>query len=85
MEYHKGWIENLKNEERTMKESINNCINKGLTKNAVRAKQILEFSFPDDGENLEPVMSKEVWKHGMSINEDLKHRFADWSPLGKRS
>ena len=37
MEHHKGWIENLKNEERTMKESINNCIDKGLTKNALRA------------------------------------------------
>ncbi len=36
--YHEGWIENLKNEERTMKESINKCIDENLTRDPVRAK-----------------------------------------------
>jgi len=40
-----GWIENLKNEERTMKESITKCIDDGLTKDPVRAKEIYDFSF----------------------------------------
>lgn len=37
MEHHKGWIENLKNEERTMKDSIRKCIDDGFTKDKKRA------------------------------------------------
>jgi hypothetical protein len=38
MEKHKGWVENLKNEERTMKDSIKKCIDDGFTKDPIRAK-----------------------------------------------
>jgi hypothetical protein len=37
-ERHKGWIENLRHEEKTMKDSINKCIDDGLTKDPARAK-----------------------------------------------
>ena len=37
-ERHKGWIENLRHEEKTMKDSINKCIDDGLTRDPVRAK-----------------------------------------------
>lgn len=47
MELHKGWIENLTNEERTMKDSIKNCIDGGYTKDVSRAKEIYKFSFED--------------------------------------
>lgn len=43
MEKHEGWIENLRNEKRTMKDSIKNCISGGYTKDASRAEKILQF------------------------------------------
>jgi len=47
MERHEGWIENLKNEQRTMKDSIQRCIDGNLTKDPERAKQILNFAFSE--------------------------------------
>ena len=44
---HDGWIEGLKNEEKTMKDSIKRCIEGGYTRDPDRAKQILKFQFPD--------------------------------------
>lgn len=38
MEKHKGWIENLKNERRSMKDSIRKCIHGGYTKDKERAE-----------------------------------------------
>jgi len=38
MEKHKGWIENLKNERRSMKDSIKKCINGGYTRDKDRAE-----------------------------------------------
>jgi len=38
MERHEGWIENLRNEERTMKDSIKKCIDGGYTRDIGRAK-----------------------------------------------
>lgn len=37
-ELHEGWIENLRNETRTMKASINKCIDDDLTRDPGRAK-----------------------------------------------
>jgi len=35
---HDGWIEGLKNEEKTMKDSIKRCIDGGYTRDPERAK-----------------------------------------------
>lgn len=48
MARHEGWIENLRNEERSMKDSIQKCIDGGYTRDPERARQILKFSFPDE-------------------------------------
>jgi len=37
MEIHEGWLENLRNEERAMKESLKKCIDGGYTSNPQRA------------------------------------------------
>lgn len=47
MAKHEGWIENLRNEERSMKDSIKKCIDGGYTRDPERARQILKFSFPE--------------------------------------
>jgi hypothetical protein len=47
IEKHDGWIESLKNEERTMKDSIVRCIDGKYTMDPERAKRILKFSFPE--------------------------------------
>jgi len=36
LEKHEGWLENLKNEERTMKESWKKCIDHNLTRDPNR-------------------------------------------------
>ena len=66
--YHEGWIENLKNEERTMKESINKCIDENLTRDPVRAKQIYDFSFKESWGNKDLPLTDEQWQKGTSIN-----------------
>ena len=81
-EYHKGWIENLRAEERTMKESINKCIDDELTRDPARAKQIYDFSFLENGDERDQVTSKEQWKRGISINEGLQSKFKHWKPNG---
>jgi hypothetical protein len=47
MAKHEGWIENLRNEERSMKDSIKKCIDGGYTRDPERARQILKFAFPE--------------------------------------
>ena len=68
MEHHKGWIENLQNEERTMKDSIRKCIDDGFTADPVRAKEIMTFSFPESESG--------------SSRSHPRHRTIDWKPAG---
>jgi hypothetical protein len=69
MEHHKGWIENLQNEERTMKDSIRKCIDDGFTKDPHRAKEIMAFSFPES-------------EGGSRGAQHARHRTIDWQPEG---
>lgn len=68
MEHHKGWIENLQNEERTMKDSIRKCIDDEFTKDPSRAKEIMKFSFPESDLG--------------SSRGHARHRTIDWEPKG---
>ena len=80
MELHKGWIENLTNEERTMKESLKQCIHGGFTKDPARAQEIYNFSFAEsDKGSIAP--SSPGWKQGVSINDTMKKKYG-WQPKG---
>ena len=68
MEHHKGWIENLVNEERTMKDSIRKCIDDGFTKDPERAKEIIDFSYPESESG--------------SSRAHVRNRTIDWRPAG---
>ena len=59
MEVHEGWLENLRNEERAMKESLKKCIDGGYTSNPSRAKQILQFAFGDSDQGSIPSESRQ--------------------------
>lgn len=44
---HTGWIQNLKSENRNMKESLIKCIEHGYTNDPERAKKILKDQFEE--------------------------------------
>lgn len=71
-ELHEGWLENLRNEERTMKKSLRVCLDEGITSFPDRVQQILQFQFPDSDEEAEPGLTQPgAWR---------KHQ---WIPKGK--
>lgn len=61
IEKHDGWIENLKNEERTMKDSIKRCIDGGYTLDPERAKKILRYQFAETDSQFSEVQSPNAW------------------------
>jgi len=70
-EKHRGWVENLKNERRTMKDSIKKCISGGYTKDKEKALQILEHMGDDVSE---PALSRHSSRQGHSINSYNRFR-----------
>jgi len=58
MEIHEGWLENLRNEEKAMKDSLKKCIDGGYTQDPARAKQILQFAFPESDQGSMPGNSR---------------------------
>ena len=71
-ELHEGWLENLRNEERTMKKSLRVCLDEGITSFPDRVQQILRFQFPDSDEEVEPGLTQPgAWRKNQ------------WIPKGK--
>ena len=61
LERHEGWLENLKNEERTMKESLQKCIAGKYTRDPARVQQILDFAYPESETGSRKGKRGEAW------------------------
>ena len=62
LEKHEGWLENLKNEQKSMKTSLDKCIQYKWTKDPKKVQEILDFVFETDSHPAKSRQTMREWK-----------------------